>query len=185
LKLYGKGGRTFRCLWMLEEAGLLYERSLVDWSIGESRTPGFLRINPNGKVPVLEDGELVLFESLAINYHIARTYAEHLWPATQPNISRSIQWLAWAMGELEGPHDTANRTNSPVDGDRLGVSLNVLRTTLSRHEYMLGEEFTVVDLNTACLLLRPQYKPVIRNDPALRDWFAMCTERQALKLALN
>jgi glutathione S-transferase len=82
MQLYGTGGRVFRCLWMLEEAGIDYERVPVDWSLGESRTPAFLVLNPNGKVPLLVDGELQLFESLAINYHLARTCAPDLWVAT-------------------------------------------------------------------------------------------------------
>ena len=183
--LYGKGGRTFRCLWMLEEAGVEYEHVPIDWSAGASRTPEFLEINPNGKIPVLADGGLRLFESLAINYHIARNYAAGLWVGDSRDQSLAMQWLAWGMGELEGPHDAANRDQTKVDGERLQGSLNALRQLLADQAYMLGDAFSVVDLNTACLLLRPQYREVAREDDALGEWFSTCTARPALAKALS
>ena len=183
MKLFGKGGRSFRCLWMLEETGIDFEHVLTDWETGESRTDEFLAINPNGKIPVLEDGDLRLFESLAINYHLARNYAVDLWCKNGRDESLAIQWLAWGLGELEGPHDTANRDGVKIDAERLQLSLNALRQTLSEQTYMLGDEFSVVDLNTACLLLRPQYRRIARDDGVLKNWFRACTRRPALQRA--
>ena len=169
---------------MLEEAGIDYEHVPIDWAQGETRTAEFLAINPNGKIPVLADGELCLFESLAINYHLARNYAVDMWVDSSRDESLAMQWLAWGMGELEGPHDAANRDQTEVDAERLQVSLNALRQALSRHAYMLGNAFTVVDLNTASLLLRPQYRKVARNDRALAEWFRACAKRPALESAI-
>ena len=59
--------RTFRCLWLLEELGLEYERELNHWEDEGAGRAAYLALNPNGKVPCLVDGDLVLFESLAIN----------------------------------------------------------------------------------------------------------------------
>lgn len=169
---------------MLEEAGINYEHVPIDWSQGESRTPEFLAINPNGKIPVLVDGEHRLFESLAINYHLARCYALDLWVEGSRDESLAMQWLAWAMGELEGPHDSANRDETAVDPERLQRSLNALRQTLADQDYLLGDNFSVVDLNTASLLLRPQYRRVARDDPELTDWFRACIRRPALERAM-
>ena len=184
LKLLGRGGRTFRSLWMLEEAGIAYERELVDFASGDTRSAAFLAINPNGKVPVLLDGDLVLFESLAINCHIARRYADAMWPSNAIDQSRTIAWLAWALGELEGPHDAANRTGTTIDASALDTSLEALRRALAGAPYLLGEHFTVADLNTASVLLRPQYRSVVRADDVLQDWFERCAGRPALKRAL-
>ena len=187
LTLYGKGGRTFRSIWMLEEAQLSYDRVFVDWSRGESHTAEFLRINPNGKVPALKDRDAVYFESLAINYHIARTHARtharNLW-VTDDYTSAAIQWLAWGMGELEGPHDAANKLNVQIDPTRLNRSLEALRRCVGgSDEYITGDRFTVVDLNIACLLLRPQYRPVAQEDPSIANWFLRCIRRPALQRA--
>ena len=169
---------------MLEEAGIDYERVLIDWSAGESRTPEFLAINPNGKIPTLVDEDLRLFESLAINYHLARNYVVDMWVKNSRDESLAIQWLAWGLGELEGPHDAANRHAREIDAEQLQVSLNVLRQTLSNQAYMLGDTFTVVDLNTASLLLRPQYRKIARDDDDLGEWFRACTRRSALERAM-
>ncbi len=145
------------------------------------RTPEFLALNPNGKVPLLVDGDTVLFESLAINLYLARRYAPSLWPATEAEL---MQWMMWCMGELEGPHDAANRAQAPVDTARLDRALDALRRQIRRQGHVLGERFSVADLNVAAVLMRPQYRPVARADAALAGWFADCSGRPALQRAL-
>src|SRR6266513_5794972 len=75
MKLYGyRNGRTLRALWALEEVGANYEYVEVDVMQGEGRKPSFLKINPGGKVPVLEDGGTIVTESAAICMHLAEKY---------------------------------------------------------------------------------------------------------------
>ena len=103
IKLYGiPQSRAARCLWMLEELGAPYENVAVHF-VGDTQKPEFLKINPNGRIPALDDDGLVLFESLAINLHLARKYGGHksLWPESPENQSRSIQWSIWAITEVE------------------------------------------------------------------------------------
>ena len=181
---------------MLEETGMDYVLKSVRFDTGETRHPDFLSLNPIGKVPVLVDGELILFESLAINMHLAQRYARAhhdgratsdvpaLWPENPDHQSQLYQWLAWAMGELEGPHDFANRTGGNIDEQNLTRSLDALGDALGSQEYLLGQTFTVADLNTACVLLRPLYRDVARTDERLAGWFRRCTERPALQRAL-
>lgn len=180
LELYGIDGRSFRCAWMLEELGLRYERVPIRFAT-DARSEEFLNLNPNGKIPVLRDGELVLFESLAINLHLARKYGGALWPDALEDQSRVVQWLAWALAELEGPHDSANRGEIELDGARLQKSLQALRVVLEDSDYLLGHVFTVADLNTAAVLLRPQYRPVALADGVIGSWFKRCTAREALR----
>lgn len=185
LTLYGtRKSRAFRCLWMLEETGVEYRLESVDFAKGESHQADYLRINPNGKVPALIDGDLKLFESLAINLHLARRYAPDLWPSDADGESLLFQWTVWAMGELEGPHDAANRSNGDLDSGRLQRSLDALRIRLREQDYILGSHFTVADLNTASMLLRPKLRPVANQDPDLRGWLEQCTSRPALARAL-
>src|SRR5262245_2207881 len=80
IKLYGiPRSRTIRPLWMLEELGLPYENVKVSF-VNETRTPAFLKLNPNGHIPVLQDGDLMLWESMAINLYLARRYDKGFWP---------------------------------------------------------------------------------------------------------
>src|SRR5689334_19568181 len=107
IKIYGiPRSRTMRTLWMLEELGVPYDRVDVSF-VNQTRTPEFLKVNPNGHIPALQDGDLVLFESLAINLYLARKYDKGLWPKTVDDEGRAYQWSLWAMTELEEPVLTA------------------------------------------------------------------------------
>ncbi len=190
LQLYGtRQSRAFRCLWMLEEAagdsGLEYEVVPTDFHAGDTKTAEYLAINPNGRVPTLVDGDLVLVESLAINYYIAKRYAPQFWPEGRHAEPRALMWMAWALCELEGPHDAANLAQNEIDAERLQQVLVMLERTLDTRSYMMGERFTVVDLNTAAMLLRPQYRPIARSNQIVGTWLSICMDRPALERALD
>ena len=75
LQLYGNArSRAMRCLWMLEEVGQPYQ--LVDKSLraDDLHSADYLKLNPNARIPTLVDGELVLWESMAINLYLAQKY---------------------------------------------------------------------------------------------------------------
>ncbi len=172
--------RAFRCLWMLEEAGVDYELKPVDFARGETKAADYLMLNPNGRVPLLVDGDLRIWESLAINLHIAKRYAPQFWPTTADQESYLHMWTVWVMGEIEGPHDAANKAGADLDGPALDRSLTALRQAVGDRDYLLGVDFTVADLNVASVLLRPKTVEVVKADPALKDWFDRCTTRPAL-----
>ena len=184
IELHGIDGRSFRCAWLLEEVGVPYKRRPVRFA-SDTKTAEFLRLNPNGKIPVLSDGNLVLFESLAINVHLAKTYGGTLWPSDTADQSRVLQWMAWALAELEGPHDAANRSQQDIDSKRLDNSLAAMRVVLRNTPYLLGEQFSVADLNTAAVLMRPQFRKVAASDVAIGRWFKRCSQREALATALQ
>src|SRR6185503_1477104 len=103
IKVYGiPRSRAARVLWMLEELQVPYELVPVSF-IGDCRKPEYLKINPNGHIPALQDGDLTLFESLAINLYLARKYDKGLWPKTVEGEAKAYQWSIWAMTELEEP----------------------------------------------------------------------------------
>src|SRR5262249_40964833 len=98
IKVYGVAmSRAFRPLWLLEELGVPYEHVKTSF-IGETRTPEFLRLNPNGHIPVLQDGDLTLWESMAINLYLARKYDKGRWPKTVEGEGRAYQWSVWGGG---------------------------------------------------------------------------------------
>jgi glutathione S-transferase len=103
IRLYGTAQtRAFRPLWMLEELGVPYELVKTDFANGDTRSAEFLRVNPNGHVPALVDGELTLFESVAINLYLAQRYGQGtLWPASEHDRARSVQWSFWVVTECE------------------------------------------------------------------------------------
>jgi glutathione S-transferase len=103
IRLYGSAQtRAFRSLWMLEELGVPYELVKTDFANGDTRTAEFLKINPNGHVPALVDGDLTLFESMAINLYLAQRYGKRtLWPESEHDRARAVQWSFWSVTECE------------------------------------------------------------------------------------
>jgi len=101
IKLYGTAmSRAGRSLWALEEVGIQYEQVLV----AETRGPEYLKINPNGHVPTLDDNGTIIWESMAINLYVAEKYGKApLWPSTVESHGACYQWSFWGMTEVE-PH---------------------------------------------------------------------------------
>jgi len=196
IKLYGvPRSRALRSLWMLEELGVPYENVKIN-TTGDSRTPEFLRINPNGHVPVLQEDGLTLWESLAINLYLARKYDKGLWPKTVEDEGRVFQWSLWAMTELEEPIITAlrHRVLYPEDqrdpkqaeaaAQRFTAPLKVLDGALAGKSYLLGETFTVADLNVAgVMMLAGAAKLDTSSAPNVQAWLSRCTSRPALAKA--
>ena len=156
--------RAVRPLWMLEELGVPYQLERVSF-VGETRTPEFLKLNPNGHIPVLRDGDLVIWESMAINLYLARKYdTQGLWPRTPEDEGRAFQWSFWAITELEEPTLTtlmhrrllpaAQRDAKKADdaAERFKKPLAVLEGALATRPNLLGDTFTVADLNVAAIL---------------------------------
>lgn len=161
--LYGMANtRAFRCLWMLEELGREYAHVPTDIVTGV-KSPEYMKLNPNARVPCLVDGELVLFESLAINMYLARVYGSPLWPGHADAEARMFQWTLWATNELDGPLSTLIQDRRlPKEQQRgpavdvakaaLPAPLRVLDAALAGREYLLDIGFSLADLNVASVL---------------------------------
>jgi glutathione S-transferase len=191
LTLYGiANSRAFRCLWMLEELGREYRHVPTDFE-GGSKEPAYLKLNPNGRVPCLVDGELVLFESLAINLYLARRYESPLWPAALPDEARMFQWTFWATNEIDANLGVVNRQQRLPEAQRnaslveaasaaLQAPLRVLDTHLADREYLLGADFSLADLNVVTVMaaaLSARYD--LSAFPRVDVWLRRCLQRPA------
>ena len=196
IKLYGvPRSRALRSLWMLEELSLPYENVKIT-PASDTRTPEFLRLNPNGHVPVLQEDGLTLCESMAINLYLARKYDKGLWPKTVEDEGRVFQWSMWAMTELEDPIITAlrNRVLLPQEqrdaqkaeeaAQRFVAPLKVLDGALAGKTYLLGDTFTAADLNVASvLMLAPLASLNLSSAASAQAWLGRCTSRPTLARA--
>lgn len=191
LKIHGiPRSRAFRCIWAAEEAGLPYEVVPVGFR------PGFklerdVAINPNNKIPALEDGPLVLFESLAINLHIAGKAGAPLMPAGD-DASRVLQWTLWAATEAE-PHvmrwaynaylkPEAERvaTEAAAGREATDARLAVLEKELAQRPFLVGAAFTVADLNLASVLYGAWLNGYdLTPFPKVKAWLDTCLTRPA------
>jgi glutathione S-transferase len=161
MTLYGlSGSRSTRVLWTLEELGLPYQYVAADLRHGRAGNRPLSALNPGMKVPVLQDGDLLLTESMAICLYLAELDQERrLLPDPSPRQqARLLQWCSFAVTELEQPlwtyakHTFALPKQWRVAGMdetaryEFSVALGVLETGLPQDAYILGEQFTVADI---------------------------------------
>ena len=159
--LYGMANsRAIRSIWALEEVGVDYEHVPLHFG-KDAKTPEYLAINPNGRIPALVDGDLVLFESMAINLYVAERYGDALSPSGAEDRARTHQWSVWGISEIE-PHQmamvverffTPDEKKNPKVIERAARALErplaVLDAHLAERAYLLGDAFTIADLNLA------------------------------------
>ena len=196
ITLYGAmASRAHRVVWMLKELALPFRHVPTHFMDGSTRKPEFLAINPNGRVPALADNGLLLFESLAINLHLARKYGGAplgLAPRDTPEEALATQWSFWVVTEVEGPLllASANRklfaqAQRVEDEARMAIAkldrpLKVLDAHLSSCPHLLGERFTVADLNVATVMdLAPQCGISLADWPHVQAWHQRCLARPA------
>ena len=197
LKIYGiPRSRAFRTLWMALELGLDYENIAIGIS-GDSRQPSFLAINPNGHIPAIDDNGFILWESMAINLYLAKKYGlGTLYPTALDNEGRAWQWSFWGITEIEKPVLTAmfNRAILPEDRrdpaaadaaeKEMQGPLGVLDGAVSQMPYLLGDDFTVADLNVAAILAWARPARIdLAPFPKMADWLSRCALRPAAKAA--
>src|SRR3954469_858174 len=103
LRIYGIARtRAFRALWVANEVGLEYEHLPIEIGDAGAGAPQFRAINPNGRLPFIEDDGFVLFESLAITLYLAKKHANgKLYPGTLEGEARTWQWSMWALNEVD------------------------------------------------------------------------------------
>ena len=167
LKLYHSGqSRSVRPRWMLEEIGTPYELVTLNLQDGDQRKPEYLKINPNGTVPALVDGEVRLFESAAICQYLADRFPDKKLapPVGTPARGYYYQWIHFAMSTIEPPLLTiflhtvmkpeAERLPQlvPPARDQLRAALGVLEQTLTGRTFLLGEDFSAADVMVASTL---------------------------------
>ena len=195
LTLYGiAASRAGRNLWALEELGVAYDRVLTDFK-GGNKQPDFLAVNPNGRVPALKHDGLVLFESLAINLYLARTFGQGgLQPDGEADAARAVQWSFWAVTEVEKPSLTAmfHALKRPgyedgaagVEAQRqeMDQAFQVLDQALDGREFLLGDRFTIADLNIASVLLWAfMARMDLSSYPNLARWLSASIARPGRK----
>jgi glutathione S-transferase len=182
---------------MAKELGLDYEHVKVDFATGETRTPAHLALNPNGHIPVTDDDGFVLWESMAINLYLAKKYgAGALYPTRLADEARAWQWSFWGMTEVERPvlRSLFNRAILPEDKrdpaaaddaeKQLAQPLQVLEGALGHSANLLGDNFSVADLNVASILSWARPAQIDMSPfPKTAEWLKNCAERPAARAA--
>ncbi|HEY3812956.1 MAG TPA: glutathione S-transferase family protein [Caulobacteraceae bacterium] len=190
----GRGlARDMHVRWALEEVGQPYDVRLV--SFAEMKAPAHRALQPFGKIPTYQEGDLALFESGAIVLRIAETHAGLL-PTDSDARARAIAWMFCAAATVEPPivdreFSRFNEHDKPWYEDRLPITINRVRECLRDLSARLGDadwldgDFSAGDLLMIEVLRRPAASPAIDDFPNLKAYVARGEARPAFKRAFE
>lgn len=207
LTIYGVyRSRASRPLWLLAETGtpfahvpVIQAYRLTDpaqrAAVVHTGSAEFLQVNPQGQIPAMQDGDLVLTESLAITLYIARRHGGPLGPADEGELARMEQWALVAATAIEGPALEiqtvigAGADTTPEGQAAIAVAAERLRRPFARIEghlsgrdWLVGGRFTVADILVAeCLRYAQGHAGLMAEFPRLKAWLETCQARPAFQ----
>ena len=166
--------------------GLDLEYVFVDLGCGEHQTPDYLALNPNGKVPALQDGDVALFESAAIMIYLAQQAGSDLWATTPAEQVEIVKWLSWDLAHFSRhtgmlfyqnmirPRFGLGDPDPAVVEESLGFFnrfAGVLDNHLSGRSHLVGNRLTVADFAVAAVLpLAVPSKIPLGDFPEVSRW---------------
>ncbi|MCF6219880.1 MAG: glutathione S-transferase family protein [Robiginitomaculum sp.] len=186
--------RSMRVLWLLEELGLDYKVDSLEYIPGKFGGAEYTKIHPLNKIPAIKDGDMVMFESVAIMQYIMDKYAPgKLRPALDdPEYGPYLQWLHYGESTLAPIVATLmyQRHFFPVDRRSKDVEawaevelakvLSMLETQLGDHDYILKSGFSAADISVGyCLLLVRLAKAHAQITDRIEDYWDTLTDRDA------
>jgi len=158
LKFYYSGApNPTKIALFLEEAGLPYEPIAVDTRKGDQHKPEFLKINPNAKVPAIVDGDATVFDSSAILLYLAEKTGKFLPAKTDKARGELLSWMFFVSSGV-GPYAGQSVHFRNYAPEKIAYAINryafeaqrhfgILDARLANHKYMLGDTYTIVDMN--------------------------------------
>ncbi|MCO5056936.1 MAG: glutathione S-transferase family protein [Rhizobiaceae bacterium] len=194
LKIYGNmRSSAFRVVWAAEELGLSYE--LHEIEVEDCASDKELAVlNPNRKIPVIEDGDVVLWESMAINLYLARKSGGELAPKDEIEDAQMQMWSFWVSNECVSdcmtvlahsvliPEDERSTEALEAALRRLGRPLEVLNEHLVTTGFVINARFTIADLNIASVFGWLVAASIdLAAYPSILAWFKRCSDRSAAK----
>ena len=197
LKIWGRNNsvNVIKVLWCAAELGLDFDRADIGGAFGGNDQPEYLAKNPMGRVPTVEDGDLVLWESQAIVRYLAATHGiGTLWPEDPGERALSDLWMDWYTAHLHPPMTTifwglvrtveANRDNNAIAAAKVeaGKLWSVLDQHLEGRDFVNGRQLTIGDFPAGAAAFR--YYSLVEERPAMPNldrWYAALGERPAYR----
>lgn len=197
LKIWGRlsSVNVQKVMWTVRELALPHERIEAGGQFGVVDTPGFRRMNPNGQVPVIDDGGFVLWESNAIVRYLSSRYGEGtLWPADPRARADTDRWMDWQtsewqpamlqafLGLVRTPEENRDHAAIAASAAKANAKALVLEQTLQGREFVGGSQITMGDIVVGCAAHRwlgiPMERPAT---PALSAWYRRLMMRPAVQ----
>lgn len=186
-----------KVIWALEETGVAYDHVPLGGKFGGLDDPAYRAMNPNGKVPTLRDGDLIMWESHAIVRYLAATYGAGLWPADSKARAVADQWTDWTATTFQPAWidvfwlfvRTPNAQHDKVAiGKALAASFNaygILDQRLATTPFLAGDVLTYADIVAGVSMHRWMTMEIQRPDlPHLAAWYQRLNARLAFQKAV-
>lgn len=187
LKIWGRANsiNVKKVLWMVEELDLVYQRIDAGGAYGIVDDEAYRAMNPNGLVPVLEDGDVVLWESNTIVRYLANRYGDDTLNVSDPIARANAEkWMDWATSSLAGtfrdllwgvvrtPEDQRDMVKINAARDAVGKLLTLVDAALASQDYLSGDAFGVGDIPLGCFAYAWFEMPIERPAlPNLEAWY--------------
>jgi glutathione S-transferase len=187
-----------KAVWAAGEVGQSFERIDLGGSFGGNREPAYLAKNPNGKIPVLEDGEVCIWESNSIVRYLAARYGSGwIWEEDPALRAEADRWMDWMIAELQPALTPAfwgllrtppeKRDSAAIEASiaKTETMMGILDAHLASHEHLAGGRFGMADITVAPGAHRWLNMPVRQGAwPNVRRWYEAAAARPAAKPAL-
>lgn len=197
LKIWGRNtsSNVQKVTWALEELAIPYQRTDLGGPFGGLDAPDYRAMNPNGRIPVIDDDGFILWESnVIVRYLAAKAKAEALWPSDPKARAEADRWMDWQqttvmgdfavliMGLVRTPPEKRDHAAIEAARQRLVGAMAILDARLQKSPYLGGANFTIGDIPSGVFawrwfelgIERPSY-------PALEAWFKRLQQRPAYR----
>jgi glutathione S-transferase len=194
IKVWGRASSAnVQCvMWCIAELGIEYERLDVGLHYGVNNTSDYLAMNPNGTIPTIQDGDNPpLWESGSVVRYLANAYAsDPFWPSNPIERANVDKWAEWgkvsAQMNFNSPvfWPVMRAAKSPPDYTKLKNSidhfekfLKIADARLTQHEYLVGKDFTLADIQFGHILFRYHEIDIERDAlPNIARYYSLLTE---------
>jgi glutathione S-transferase len=192
---YAPRSSATRALWALEEVGEPYDKVRVSTTNGETRRPEFLKLNPNGKVPTLVDGDIVIWESMAIIDYLSGKYPKAgLLPEAPAVRAEILKWLYYGLVSVQAvayevmshrlwlPEEKRIPAFAELEMTYLLPRLKILDDALASREWIAGP-FSLADFAYGGLVLLPYAGVTLDETPNVKAYAERLKARPAYQRA--
>ena len=197
LKIWGRNtsSNVQKVMWAIGELGLEHERVDIGGPFGRNKEPAYLAINPNGLVPTLEDGDLIIWESNTIVRYLAgRHGAGSLEPTDLGTRARASQWMDWQLtvvapaifgafwGLIRTPPEQRDQAAIATSQAKTTEAMKIFDAALAKEPYAAGAAFSMGDIPVGIMAYR--FRQLVPQRPKLQHferWYAAIAARAAFK----
>ena len=197
-RLWGRASSSNvkKVMWLADEMRLAYERIDAGGKFGVVDTPAYKKLNPNSRVPTIEDGDFVLWESNSVMRYLANKYGGEKFypadPAVRAGVDRWLDWQLAMLNPVEGPVFMGTIRTPPEKQDKAALAAGmeklmkqwaIVEGWLETRPYMAGNFFSLADIALAIFAHRLLYNPFITVPllPNISAWHARLRPRPGFK----